>query len=893
VVTLAAVWLALRNIQGMAPRAHSLLAAFLLLKACSLCESFTTSAMKLLSTDEIMAQMTPEAALRTMLSMNSTVKKPDLVAQIQEQLGQAATRSRRLRRVVLLQENGEHVEEDDEKDDGESGIAEQQGKVAPVVASQLQIGKRGATSNVATGMLNKMLEETAMKLELEEIRCNNYDKKHMSLMEGLRQDVADFNSQAAGARSRVIKAQTEIGRLEVKIPRIRQEREDAKAQCTSEIGVLKVQLALVEGDIEIMANVLEMTECNASAVLLMQCSHCDGAVLLQHATMQPMLEKLKSGVAHEYLQRHLKIAYQESLGGQQPIALTQEIVNHIRGKLSGRQRRLRRHQHELLPVVNALNTSDVPAAPEPLDCTPTSKCTIGQSPNCQILRDRFLVIQAEIVDKRDELSETLVKLEEDCEAADKRYKAQIEGLEDELRSEETNLGVATKDQNDAESQSHLTAQAHDKMATEYQTTMADCCTNQNAFKSETCALKKIRGELNTLGGTKLFTTDCEVSDWQESECTVSCGGGTMRKTRGVIVPAAYGGMPCLPLEMEESCNEHKCPIDCVMNEWGGWSACSAECGGGVQERIRAIRVPAEFGGNPCDNTEETQSCGVADCDADCVLGEWNKWSGCSKACGSGTQRRLREVKTPAVGTGKCWDAEDKKRQKFKPCNAFPCKSLLPPDRSVLRCVSKVDIIVLLDGSGSLRRYGWDQSKLMAEALIENLHGGTHNVMASLLLFSGPKTWKAYKKCIGKSNVAPDMENDCGIRWVSHFSEDTQAIANAVPPLQWPAASTLTSVALGEAESEIKNGREDVNTVVIVVTDGWPMSQKKTREAARRLQKKASIVWVPVGSSAPLKMIKELASKPEEEHILHVQSFRDLDDADVLNSLISDTCPSVN
>lgn len=313
------------------------------------------------------------------------------------------------------------------------------------------------------------------------------------------------------------------------------------------------------------------------------------------------------------------------------------------------------------------------------------------------------------------------------------------------------------------------------------------------------------------------------------------------------------------------------------------------------ERTRSIKVEAQNGGTPCESTEEEQACGMEDCDKACVLSDWSAFSSCSKACGGGTLRRTKEVLEPSRGQGECPAPDDEhKRIGFVPCNNFPCEELLPPNRNILECNSKIDLIILLDGSGSLGEFGWDQSKQMAQKMVENLQGGTDKVKVALQVFSGPSSWSDYEKCT--SELPPgetlDIQTQCGIEWVSHFTDDTGALATEVQSLAWPAATTLTSVALGQAENELIYGREDANSVVVVITDGMPMNQISTTDAARELQKKARCIWVPVGSGAPEGLISSVASKPQKENIVKIANFWQMTQPVFLNEIISDACPMV-
>merc|ERR1719379_579855 len=120
-----------------------------------------------------------------------------------------------------------------------------------------------------------------------------------------------------------------------------------------------------------------------------------------------------------------------------------------------------------------------------------------------------------------------------------------------------------------------------------------------------------------------------------------------------------------------------------------------------------------------------------------------------------------------------------------------------------------------------------------------------------------------------------IEEDCGIKWVSHYTTDTDALAAQVAGLEFPAASTFTSMALATAEADLRNGRPDAAALVIVVTDGRPLSSERTFQAARSLREKARLMWVPVGQNCPLKDIEEWSSQPPRDNIIELADFEAL------------------
>jgi hypothetical protein len=821
------------------------------------------SSLQVLSKAEIMATMTTERAITVVLDHKRVAVQPKLMAILRElQKGNAT-----MKQVHLHQKR----------------------------ASDRQQPEGYAAVEGARDMLNEMMDDAMAKLDNEVETCGTYNRETLELLEEIRQDVASFNSQAAEARSRVLKAQSVIAFCNTKMPQVGEELDEHNAECTREEAALNTQIDIVEADLAVIGDIMKIIgDCEAAAAGLIQCRHCrkngEGYVMIQDSTLQPLLDKLKSSGARKALQQSLGELYKESEEEEAPTTLTQLEVTKLRGA------RLDPNDEEFVASEgnesDDLNISDVPEETVPVTCVPTNKCTLGKG-SCPKIRDRFLYIQAGIQDMLDQLKDDLEEHQKSCESVRLTMEDQLANLGEKLRGSQTDLGVATKDQVDSESSSNLKAQQHGEITNEYGKTMAECCTEQNGLKSEICALEKIRGELLKLRGVEGFITDCEVSDFKAGKCSVSCGGGTLVKTRGILVHP-MNGMACPPLEMKESCNTHPCPIDCNIGDWEGWSGCSAECGGGLRERMRPVLRQMKYAGEPCEDTEETEGCEGQSCNKNCVLAEWSEWGACTQACWTGTSRRERGVAEEARGTGTCPDPKSDVRLEFRECNTMSCKQFYHKEgrKQFLKCGSKTDMVILMDGSGSLGSYGWKMSKKFVANVLEHLQGGDEFVKVAVQLFSGPTSFAALDRCTGASPDPPNMEKDCGIKWVKHFTNDTLSAAEEVEKLEFPQKSTLTSVALAEAEAELVYGREDATSVVIVITDGKPLSQTRTKLAAQKLMQKARVLWVPVGGGAPYDFVEKLASLPKSENVIRIRSLRWLQFTYFANKVISQTCPKL-
>jgi hypothetical protein len=389
------------------------------------------------------------------------------------------------------------------------------------------------------------------------------------------------------------------------------------------------------------------------------------------------------------------------------------------------------------------------------------------------------------------------------------------------------------------------------------------------------------------GTASPFFQDCEVSKWDPEECTKKCAGGEQKLTRSVLTHPD-GGAKCLPLAAMRSCNNAPCPVDCELHAWSGWSKCSAECGGGVTQRLREVKLAAKYGGHPCGSTSETKACHAQACEKDCDLSDWTKWSTCSKDCDGGTKKRMKFITHEAEGAGKCADEWSVKRLQYKNCNMKRCETLAVSEP--LTCNRTLDIILLIDGSGSLGKTGWEAEMTAAKLFISAFkHADAGKVEMAVILFSGPRTWSGVSKCTGKSKQTVSLET-CGIKTVTHFTDDLNKVDQLVTALDWPQGSTLTSLALMTAKAEMSLGRADEHTIVVVFTDGRPLSFRKTKLAAKTVRKSARLVWVPVTKFAPLKSIKKWATRRWQENVIPVKDFTELKEPSVVTHIIADICP---
>jgi hypothetical protein len=742
----------------------------------------------------------------------------------------------------------------------------------------------------ARKLLNDMIYESMSKYDAEIAKCTEYYSVQCAGMEACRGQISASNFIAANARSLILDAQAKISRCEVEIPDKKQQRTDHSTKCANELHKMRSRLAIILGDIEIMVIILKMTDCSKSFVQAKTISllHCTDPctkksfVEFKDEGLKKQISRLKASASLKLV----KDTFADLYSGVEAMQATEflELDAHVE------------------PIVNKTKFNNppvprtqVPGNPcdDPYGGAPsaalkrTAKCRVP-GPDCIKLQERFLLIQAGIKDDRDALLEDIASMEKHCEETRMTLTTQIENCESMMKQAEKDLASASEVEATAGETARQTAAEHDQLDEDLRKQMKTCTKNYLGFEGEICALKKIRGELMKMRGDghSGFFQDCEVGKWDPEECTKKCyqkgrSMGEQKLTRTVLTHPE-GGTKCLPLAAMKKCNLHPCPVDCRLSAWHDWSKCSAECGGGVQQRLREVKRAMKYGGKPCGPTSQTVACNGQSCEKDCELTEWTKWSWCSKDCDGGSRKRQKFIKHAAEGAGTCAGKWAPDRLQYKQCNMHRCEALT--------CNKTLDVILLIDGSGSLGLTGWKAEIKAAKMFVDAFSGSGARAKMAVVLYSGPFYWSGVRLCTGKSTSNVDLEKTCKIRKVTQFTSDMAKVKELIGGLTWPRGSTLTSLALATAKSMLTLGRKDAKSIVVAITDGRPLSYRNTGIASTNLRKAARLVWVPVTSYAPLASIKQWATRRWQENVVQVNTFADLETPDPVNHIVANICP---
>lgn len=754
----------------------------------------------------------------------------------------------------------------------------------------------------ARKLLNEMIFVSMSKYDQEIAKCMAFYAEQCAAMAKCRGDISDSNFVAASSRAKILTAQTSISRCENDIPTRKLSLKKHNTKCESAKKGALERLKVIQGDIQVISDILEMTDCAPKKSFLQvgQVLHCrdectkKSFISFEHEGLKQKAGQLQSALSQGLMRDTFKDLFEgiESL----------DLLDNSRQA----------------PVVNKtkFNNPPTPRTLVPADpCTdslagaPSSevigkgkaKCTISSSPHCDKIKERFLLIQAGIKDEEENLLQEIANMEKGCKATRGTLEQQIENDNSKLREAQTALADATKDEAQAGEDARQTANQHDQLDKDLKVQMKSCSTNYINYESELCALKKIRGELYTKMSKPAYFTDCEVSKWKEEECSKACAGGEQKLVRTVLTQPT-GGAQCLPLTALKKCNLDPCPVNCKLSPWDGWSKCSAQCNGGVQERSRNM-IQSPRNGGTCAQTTQTRSCNSHACDKDCELGSWTKWDNkCSKDCDGGTRKRQKFVTQKAEGNGaSCASKWDKTRLQYKKCNMHRCQ--LAMGAQVMQCKEKLDVVLLLDGSGSVRSTGWAAEIKAANMFVDGFAAKGAQAKLAVILYSGPSNWLKVRECWRGRKLKRirrrryrwtrervDPVKDCKIETVVHLNDNMATVKSKINALKWPRGSTLTSMALGAANTELSMGRRDAKRIVVAITDGRPLSYGRTGRASWLLRRRARLVWVPVTRRAPIWKIKRWATRRWKENVVKVRNFDALNKPDAINHVIANICP---
>jgi len=309
-----------------------------------------------------------------------------------------------------------------------------------------------------------------------------------------------------------------------------------------------------------------------------------------------------------------------------------------------------------------------------------------------------------------------------------------------------------------------------------------------------------------------------------------------------------------------------------MSLWSDFSECTAECGGGTKLRDRHVVVKAKNGGDVCDTNTETQNCHTGSCNRDCTLHPWTEWSPCSQACNGGFTRKFRHVDVPLRAEGTCPEKMNPDRFVVKDCNTHPCVG----DEV---CIANMDLIIALDGSGSLRESGYDVLKGFAKMLVGKMRSkmyGQEAVHVGVVQFGNGKLEKK------KDEAGKEIDVISLGLLISELSDDLDGVAAAIDKTKWERGFTNMAQAFPTAEQiGLNTGRAGAASTMLMITDGKPSFKFSTANVAKEFKDKGGQVIVVEVNKKLSKddktfMEQMIASEPWEANYVRIPGIKALD-----------------
>lgn len=495
-----------------------------------------------------------------------------------------------------------------------------------------------------------------------------------------------------------------------------------------------------------------------------------------------------------------------------------------------------------------------------------------EPPDCALLHDKLSLMWGEFKDKVDELTMSMMKNEYEFEEIKDNLNGQIRML---VKSK------ARFGQLLAEARANLAADRSELKSKYTQKGVLDKqyfaymqkCKKRIAWilGQDMCAIKTVRNAVleNSTECPTEKIQDCSMDAWVPESCSVSCDdscdpsqpfkcGGWQMMKRKAVVSNDDCGIKCPSTEKYKRCGQYLCPIDCHMSMWSGWSKCTAECEGGLQSHTRSIRTKPKNGGEQCNTVEEARPCNTMSCDRDCRLTRWTKYTPCSVACGGGFQEKFRHVLIPTRGEGKCPKPTSGNRYSKQMCNEQSCNG----DEI---CIAKQDLIIAVDGSGSLRADGFKKLTNWVGELLKRYtteYYGDSTVKLGIVLF-------------GNGIIMPDGKTVSPAINAQKLTFDMDAVKSTVAGLPFKKGFTNMAQAFAMAEDMFTKGsRKNAQQSVMLVTDGKPSFSFMTNEMVEQLDDKSIMRYFVIVSETPMedetmKNMKAWASQPWETNIVHV------------------------
>lgn len=250
------------------------------------------------------------------------------------------------------------------------------------------------------------------------------------------------------------------------------------------------------------------------------------------------------------------------------------------------------------------------------------------------------------------------------------------------------------------------------------------------------------------------------------------------------------------------------------------------------------------------------------------------------ACNRGNQYRVRKVDIPIRGGGKCPKHDSYRRQQYQDCNLHPCTG----DEI---CIAHQDLVISVDGSGSVNAENWLLVKNFTGQMLKRYKAkyyGDEAMQVGLIVF-------------GNGVIEEDGTISKAIL-SSELVADLAAVATAVDGMEHQKGFTNMAQGFTLAEKLFQQrSRKDAQSAIMTITDGKPSFLWETFEKSKELDDKGIMKFM-VGiaefkGSDEWKFITDIATQPHETNTVHVPGFDALQDGGgpFVREAIAKFCPA--
>merc|ERR1719324_2050921 len=236
------------------------------------------------------------------------------------------------------------------------------------------------------------------------------------------------------------------------------------------------------------------------------------------------------------------------------------------------------------------------------------------------------------------------------------------------------------------------------------------------------------------------------------------------------------------------------------------------------------------------------------------------------ACGGGEQERIRKVLIPIRGEGVCPKVRHPDRFGEQECNTHDCVG----DEV---CVAQQDLVLTIDGSGSLRQSGFEIVQNFAANLTtryQSMYYGVEDMKIGVVYFGN-----------GQLTAQPDGTTTIAeALFVQGLTADLTLVEQKIRDMQWLRGFTNMAQGLHMADTVLgQTGREDAQSAVMVISDGKFSMEFQTAEKARELKDKNVMIFlvaITESKGDDLKTYRRFSSRPIETNFVRIPGLTALE-----------------